>query len=242
METSTLALLIFVAALLYSSVGQGGASGYLAAMALAGVAPAPMKPTALVLNLIVASITTWQFVRAGHLRWRLLALFAATSVPCAGLGGGVQLAPAIYRPLIGVVLVLGAARLVWTVRGSEPVVRPVAPAVALPVGAGIGLLSGLTGVGGGIFLSPVLLLGRWADTRSTAAISAAFILLNSAAGLLGAWRGGVQLEPRIGLWAVTALAGGVLGSWWGSRKAAPPALRGVLATVLVLAGLKLALT
>lgn len=242
METSTLALLILVAALLYSSVGHGGASGYLAAMALAGVAPALMKPTALVLNLLVASITTWQFARAGHLRWRLLALFAATSVPCAWLGGGVQLAPAIYRPLIGVVLMLGAVRLVWTVRRSEAEVRPMAPAIALPIGAGIGLLSGLTGVGGGIFLSPVLLIGRWADTRSTAAISAAFIFLNSAAGLLGAWRGGVQLEPRIGLWSAMALVGGALGSWWGSRKAAPPALRAVLSAVLVVAGLKLALT
>lgn len=238
----TLAALIFIAALLYSSVGHAGASGYLAAMALVGVAPLVMKPTALVLNLLVASVTTWQFVRAGHLRWRLLAPFVITSVPCAYLGGGIQLDAAIYRPLVGLVLVLSAVRLGWTAKQGEIEVRPVAPVVALPVGAGIGFLSGLTGVGGGIFLSPVLLLCRWANTRETAGASAAFILLNSAAGLLGSWKSGVQFAPHLAWWAAMALIGGAIGSWWGSRKAAPPVLRQLLAAVLVVAGLKLVLT
>jgi len=238
----TLAALIFIAALLYSSVGHAGASGYLAAMALMGVAPLVMKPTALVLNLLVATITTWQFVRAGHLRWRLLAPFVIASVPCAYLGGGIHLNASIYRPLVGLVLVLSAARLGWTARQGEIIARPVAPAVALPVGAGIGFLSGLTGVGGGIFLSPVLLLFRWANTRETAGASAVFILLNSAAGLLGSWNAGVQFAPHLALWSAMALTGGAVGSWWGSRKAAPPVLRQLLAAVLVVAGLKLIFT
>lgn len=236
-----LAFLIFVAALLYSTVGHAGASGYLAAMALMGVAPGVMKPTALVLNLLVASVTTWQFARAGHLRVRLLAPFVLASVPCAYWGGGIQLSPAIYRPLVGLVLLLGAARLGWTARRPDVAERPFPAFVALPIGALMGFLSGLTGVGGGIFLSPVLLLCRWANTRETAAASAAFILLNSAAGLLSLWQTGVQFEPSLGWWAAMALLGGVAGSWWGSRRAAPPLLRSLLAVVLAVAGLKLVL-
>ena len=137
---------------------------------------------------------------------------------------------------------LSAARLGWTARQGEITVRPVTTFVAVPVGAGIGFLSGLTGVGGGIFLSPVLLFCRWATTRETAGASAAFILLNSAAGLLGSWKQGMQFAPYLGWWAAMALIGGTLGSWWGSRKAAPPLLRRLLAVVLIIAGLKLIVT
>lgn len=237
-----LALLILTAAVLYSSVGHAGASGYLAAMALCGVAPSVMKPTALVLNLLVATITTVQFVRAGHLRWRLLAPFVLASVPCAYLGGRIHLDASLYRPIVGAVLILSALRLGWTAAQTEQTPRPANFAAALLIGAGIGFLSGLTGVGGGIFLSPVLLLLHWAGTRETAGASAAFILLNSAAGLLGAWHTGVSFAPDLAWWAVMALAGGAVGSWWGSRRAAPPLLRRVLAVVLVVAGAKLMLS
>lgn len=237
-----LALLILIAAVLYSSVGHAGASGYLAAMALCGVVPVVMKPSALALNLLVATVTTVQFARAGHLRWRLLAPFVVASVPCAYLGGRIQLDAALYRPLVGAVLILSAGRLGWTAAHREREVRPVPTAAALAWGATIGLVSGLTGVGGGIFLSPVLLLLGWAGTKETAGASAAFILLNSAAGLLGAWQAGVHFAPQLAAWGALALAGGALGSWWGSRKAAPPLLRRVLALVLAVAGAKLMLT
>ncbi len=236
--------LIFLAALLYSTVGHAGASGYLAAMALCGVSTTLMKPTALVLNVIVATITTVQFARAGYLKWSLLWPFALASVPCAFLGGRIELAPTVYRPIVAVVLLMSAVRLFWTIRRVDAADGPPAIAISLPVGAGLGFLSGLTGVGGGIFLSPLLLLFRWADTRTTAAVSAAFILLNSVAGLLG--HSGLStsraLPAQLPYWAVAAVVGGLIGSWLGSRRAAPPVLRLLLVAVLTIAGGKLLLT
>ena len=234
-----LAGLIFAAALLYSTVGHAGASGYLAALALFGVVPAVMKPTALILNILVATITTIQFARAGHFRWKLLLPFAGLAVPCAFLGGGIRLEPSLYRPLIALVLVFSAVRLLWKSRSADGTIRPPAWWIALPIGAVLGFIAGLTGVGGGIFLSPVLLFCRWADVRTTAAVSAAFIWLNSVAGLLGHASAGLALPPQLSLWAAAAVTGGLLGSWWGSRQAQPAVLRQMLAAVLVIAGGKL---
>jgi uncharacterized protein len=233
--------LIFAAALLYSTVGHAGASGYLASMALCGVAPLVMKPTALSLNILVATITTVQFARAGYLRWRLLWPFVVASVPCAFFGGRIELAPTIYRPIVGVVLLISAVRLFWIARRVDTADLPPPTWVALPVGAILGFVSGLTGVGGGIFLSPLLLFFRWADTRTTAATSAAFILLNSVAGLLGHASVNRSLPPQIPYWAMAAVAGGLIGSWVGSRRAAPSVLRMLLVVVLTIAGGKLLL-
>jgi len=244
METLDILLpfLIFAAALLYSTVGHAGASGYLAAMALCGIVPAQMKPAALALNILVAVIGTVQFWRAGHFRWRLLWPFVVASIPCAFLGGRVDLAPHIYRPIVAVVLIASAVRLAWTVRRVDAPESPPHVARALPIGALLGFVSGLTGVGGGIFLSPLFLLCRWAGTKATAAVSAAFILVNSVAGLLGHARNSPEFPPMIAYWAVAAVAGGLIGSWIGSRKAAPPLLRGLLVAVLVVAGGKLLLS
>jgi uncharacterized membrane protein YfcA len=236
------AALIFVAALLYSAVGHAGASGYLAVMALFNTAPAVMRPTALVLNLLVATIGTVQFVRAGYFKWSLFWPFALTSVPAAYLGGRITLPGASYRLLVGVVLLLSALRFIITLRSPDQVTRRVPLTVALVVGALLGFLAGLTGVGGGIFLSPVLLLAGWADLRTTAATAVTFILVNSAAGLLGqrAVAGALHsIEPA---WVVAAVAGGLLGSYLGSRKLSSPALRGTLAVVLIAAGAKLIVT
>jgi len=235
-----LSLLIFIAALLYSSVGHGGASGYLAAMALFGVAPVVMKPTALVLNLIVATIGTIRFYRAGYFSWQLFWPFAVCSIPCAFVGGWLQLPMAYYKWLIGVVLLFAAWRLALkptlsTARATKPIALP----LALALGAGLGLLSGLTGVGGGIFLSPLLLLMNWAGVRQTAALSAAFILVNSAAGLLGHLASVKALPNAIVWWAPTALIGGLIGSELGSRRLPPLAVRRLLAAVLLVAGLKM---
>ena len=222
-------------------MGHAGASGYLAAMALFGVAPEVMKPTALVLNVLVASIASFKFRRAGHFSWATFWPFAATSVPFAFVGGAIALPVTVYRPLLGAVLLYSAARFTFGFRGTDQT-RPIPLWAALAVGAVIGLLSGLTGVGGGIFLSPVLLLLRWAPIRTTAAVSAHFILANSAAGLAGHLSSVGQVHPMVLVWAVIAGIGGWIGSELGSRRLPPAILRGLLAVVLLIAGLKLILT
>ena len=235
-----LALLVFAAAALYSMVGHGGASAYLAAMALFDLAPEVMKPTALVLNILVSTIATVQFARAGRFSWRIFWPFALAAVPLAFAGGAITLPALLYRRVVGAVLVYAALRL-WRRAGvpGEGVVRAVPKAAALPLGAGMGFLSGLTGVGGGIFLSPVLVLARWADVRTTAGVSAAFILANSIAGLLGRVSSVRALPPGLPVLALTAVAGGLLGSTLGSRRLPSPALRRVLAVVLAIAAWKL---
>jgi hypothetical protein len=245
-----LSLLILLAAALYSSVGHGGASGYLAAMALFGLAPAVMRPTALCLNLIVSSLATFRFRRAGHFRWRTFWPFAVTSVPFAFLGGALTLPATIYKRAVGLVLLFAAVRLFLGTleraaadesnesnESNETRDAPRLPSILL--GACIGLLSGLTGVGGGIFLSPLLLLAGWADTRRAAAVSAAFILVNSAAGLLGNPAGLRSVSAALPYFALAALAGGVAGTEFGSRRLPPRWITRTLAAVLVVAGLKL---
>ncbi|MBI3852108.1 MAG: sulfite exporter TauE/SafE family protein [Verrucomicrobia bacterium] len=239
-ETLLLTLLIFIAALLYSSVGHGGASGYLAAMALFDVAPDVMKPTALVLNLIVASIGTIRFWNAGYFSWQLFWPFAVCSIPCAFVGGALKLPVGYYKVIIGVVLLFAAWRLAVTPSMSAAATtKPIPLPLALALGAALGLLSGLTGVGGGIFLSPLILLMGWAEVRQTAAISAAFILVNSFAGLLGHVASVKMLPGAILWWAPTALLGGLLGSELGSRRLPPIAIRRLLAAVLFVAGTKM---
>jgi hypothetical protein len=240
-----LTLAAFAVAVLYSSVGHAGASGYLAAMALLGVAPAAMRPTALALNILVATIAAWKFRRAGHFSWRLFWPFALTSVPMAFLGGRIALPVEIYRSAVGVVLLASAYRLIRPAPARserEPFEAPPAVPVALALGAVLGFLAGLVGVGGGIFLSPLLLLMGWATIRPTAAVSAAFILVNSAAGLLGN-AASVQALPReIPIFLLAVAVGGWIGAELGSRKLPPLAVRRLLAAVLVLAGAKLLLT
>ena len=239
-EIAALAIAILGIALLYSSVGHGGASGYLAVMALLGVAPAVMRPTALSLNVLVAGLATYHFARAGFFSWRLFWPFALTSIPLAAVGGALALPDPIYKRVVGVALLVAAGHLLWTAHSApEPGVRPPRAALAVVVGAGLGLLSGLTGVGGGIFLSPLLLAAGWAGVRETAAASAAFILVNSIAGLAGfAASGGAFPGTGVAALAVAAGAGGWTGSRLGSRRLARPTIRRLLAIVLVLAGVK----
>lgn len=235
-----LAVLIFAAAVLYSSVGHAGASGYLAAMALFGVAPAEMKPTALVLNILVAAVATARFYSAGSFSWRVFLPFACASVPFAFVGGQITLSNPVYRQVVGVTLLLAAIRLLTHVVPRDGVaLRRLSPAVGVACGAAIGLLSGLTGVGGGIYLTPLLLFTRWADTREAAGISAAFILVNSVAGLAGHSLASRTLPHALPLFAVAAVLGGLIGSSLGSRRLGSPAFRRLLGVVLVIAGAKL---
>ena len=243
MDTYLLPALIFFIAALYSSVGHAGASGYLAAMALAGVVPEVMKPAALVMNIVVGSIATARYLRAGCFSWKVFWPFAVGSVPLAFVGGAIALPSSVYRQVVGVVLLLAAIRLFFTTQKQlEQPARNVPFFAALVCGAFIGLLAGLTGTGGGIFLSPILLLFRWAETRQSLGISAGFVLVNSIAGLLGHLASLNALPSYAAVWAIAAAAGGLVGSELGSRRLKTLTLRRLLAVVLIIAGFKLMMT
>jgi uncharacterized membrane protein YfcA len=234
-----LAALFFVTAVLYSSVGNAGASGYLAVMTLAGLAPETMKSTALLLNILVALIAAVRFYRAGYFSWALFWPFTVASVPCAFLGGALVLPGALYRGLVGIVLVFAAYRLFWYADQPHAHSTSVPRGVAVLLGAGLGFVSGLTGIGGGIFLGPLLLVMGWAEPRQSASVSAAFILVNSMAGLFGETLSVHALPNAAPLWAGAVVIGGFLGSELGARQFAEVTLRRLLAVVLAMAGLKL---
>jgi uncharacterized membrane protein YfcA len=239
-EDLLLAALFFAAALLYSSVGHAGASAYLAAMALVSVPVVVMRPTALVLNLFVASIVVARFAGARHLPWRSLVPLAVGSVPAAFLGGSIDLPGEIYRPLVAAVLVVGAWRLATSQPGPDDQDRPGVPWIpGVLSGAGIGLLAGLTGTGGGIFLTPLLVLAGWTGTRDAAGLSGSFIGVNSISGLGGLMTGGLTLPEALPLWIGAVAAGGFIGSWLGAARYSILNLRRALALVLILAAAKL---
>ena len=232
---------IFVVAFLYSSVGHAGASGYIAVMSLFSMAPEVIKPTALILNILVACIGTWQFWRAGHFSWQLFWPFAVLATPMAFLGGRINLPTHVFKMLLGAVLLFSAARFLFRPT-NDAVVRAPSRPVAISLGAGLGLLSGLTGTGGGIFLTPLLLVMRWARAKSAAAVSALFILVNSASGLLGNFSSTRSVPSFAVVLAVAAVMGGTAGSYIGSRRLDHAAIKRLLAIVLLIAGAKLILT
>jgi uncharacterized protein len=245
-ELLILALALALVAALYSSVGHAGASGYLAVMALLGVAPDVMRPTALVLNLLVAGVGTYRYARAGLTSWRALLPLVVTSMPFAFLGGSIKLPLSGYRELLGSVLLVSAAVLLWRAAAhaqpAEEMPIRLPALVALLVGAAIGVLSGLTGTGGGIFLSPLLLLAGWAGPRRTAGLTAPFILLNSAAGLSGLGWSTAHLPPGLPWFTAAVLAGGFIGTQLGARRLPARALLALLSAVLTIAGSKLLIT
>lgn len=237
--TLLLAFGMFAGALLYSSVGHAGASSYIALMALAGMAPEEMRPTALVLNILVASFASVRYLRAGQFRWRTLWPFLLGAVPFAFVGGGITLPTTIYKPLVGLVLLASAVRLLWPKPLAEPSqIRDPAVTPGIASGAGIGLLAGLTGTGGGIFLSPLLLFARWSDARRASGIAIVFILANSLAGLAGNYASLGRLPDALPLYAGAVLLGAIIGTRIGIR-VAPRVLLRLLAVVLLIAGAKL---
>jgi uncharacterized protein len=239
-EALLLAGLFLVAAILYGMVGHAGASAYLAAMALVGVTPEVMRPTALVLNILVASIVTVRFSRAGFVRPLSALPFLLGSVPAAFVGGMITLPAEVYRPLVGAVLLVAAARFGITAARAGDEFAPRAPwPLAVPSGAVIGMLAGLTGTGGGIFLTPLLIAAGWAGTRFAAGTSAIFILANSASGLAGNFGAVGFIPPATPLWLAAVAVGGAIGSELGSRRLPAPWMRRGLAVVLLIAGLKL---
>lgn len=232
--------LIFLAAMLFSSVGHGGASAYLAAMALMNVAPASMRPAALVLNILVASIAIYKFYRADAFSWRLFLPLSIASVPAAFIGGLVTLPNHLYKPIVGLVLIFAAWHIFTQATKPYQVNQSAAKTpVLLGVGAVLGMLSGLTGIGGGVFLSPILLFYKWAETKVISGVAAAFILVNSIAGLIGVLIKQPVLPAALPYWAVAAILGGLIGAEYGSRRLANPSIRRLLALVLLLAGSKM---
>jgi len=237
-----LLLLLPVVAFLYASVGHGGASGYLALMALFSMPPETMKPTALLLNLFVAGIAFYHYYRSGHFRQKLFLAFAITSIPAAFLGGLIEIETGLYKKTLAILLLFAIIRMLPIFRNQTKGVKEVKLLPGLLLGALIGFFSGLIGIGGGIVLTPVILLLHWGKMKEAAAVSALFIWVNSAAGLTGQLVYGVKLSPEALIMVTVAVVGGFLGSYYGSRKFNNNLLRYLLAIVLSIACLKLFFT
>lgn len=232
---------LFVVGFMYASVGHGGASGYMATMILFGVSPMLMKPSALLLNLFVSTVSFIQFYRAGYFRWAIFWPFAVASVPLAFIGAKMPLSDALYKQLLAACLLLAVVRLVWTTRDTETNPIPVPLGAGLVSGGIIGLLSGMLGIGGGIILSPLMLFFRWGLLKEVAATSALFIFVNSLSGLFGLVSKGYTPDPAVWTWITVAFVGGLLGGYFGSKRFSVPVLRYVLAVGLLIAGVKLVL-
>lgn len=234
--------LLFIVAFLYASVGHGGASGYLALMAIFSISPEVMKPTALLLNLFVSLTAFIQFYRGRYFLWRIFLPLAVASVPFAFLGGLVVVDGAIYKKTLGFLLLIPVARFLFFANTPASELKPSSPAFSLLIGAVIGFLSGLIGIGGGIILSPILLILKWTDQKQTAAISALFIFVNSLSGLAGQLTKGIQISANMAGYVAVAFAGGLLGAYFGALQFRQAILKNVLAAVLLLAAFKLIFT
>ena len=235
-------LLLFLVAFLYSSVGHGGASGYLALMAFFSFAPETMRPTALILNIFVSLIAFIQYYRSSHFQWKLFWPFSIASIPAAFIGGLIVVDAKIYKTILGVLLLFPVVRLGGVKFNVEETKKEQSLSTSLLIGALIGLFSGMIGIGGGIILSPIILLLHWANMKQTAAVSALFILVNSLAGLAGLFTKGFDFRPEIIWMIVVAFAGGLAGSYMGAMKFESSNLKKLLAIVLLMAAIKLLFT
>jgi uncharacterized membrane protein YfcA len=235
-------IILFIVAFLYAAVGHGGASGYLALMALYGFAPEEMKPTALMLNLFVSLTSFIQYYRGRYFIRSIFIPIAAASVPMAFIGGMILVEENIYKRILGVLLLFPIIRFFFFRNPSLDEMKPHNLYIALAAGGVIGLLSGMIGIGGGIILSPVLLLLKWTNQKQTAAISALFIFVNSVAGLMGQFTKGITFTTDMVVYVAIAFAGGLLGAYFGAKKFNQDILKYVLATVLLLASYKLLFT
>lgn len=243
MEVNVLFLMaLFAVAFLYASVGHGGASGYLALMALFGISTFYMRASALTLNLFVSAVSFYAFYKSGYFKFSILFPFVLGSVPMAFLGARLNIDPQIFKYILGGFLLFAVLRMVYRPQGNQTEIIPFNRYIALGLGAFLGFFSGLIGIGGGIILSPIVLLLGWANVKETAAISASFIFLNSVAGILGLVSTGIQISPNILYWVVVAFAAGLLGAFVGSRKLSLSRLRYLLAFVLLMASVKLFIT
>ncbi len=235
-------LLIFIVAFMYASVGHGGASGYLALMVLFGISPVVMKSSALLMNIFVSAIAFIQYYRHGYFKWKLLLPFILLSIPLSFIGSKIHIETHTYKIILAICLSMATLRLLGVFGKSTGEIREVKFIPALIIGGILGFISGMIGIGGGILLSPILILLNWADMKQTAAVSAAFIFLNSVSGIAGATGGSQAFSPEIYSWTMVAVIGGTTGSFFGSRKFNHVVLRYVLSIVLLFACTKLIIT
>ena len=239
-----IAVAVLLMAALYSTVGHGGGSGYLAVLALAAISPEQMRPTALILNIVVSSIATWKFGSTGTFRKDLFVPLICTSIPAAFIGGLVEIPSTIYKPIVGIILLYAAIPLFVPIKENEKTTSPNV-CIVLISGIVIGFVSGIIGIGGGIFLSPLLLLLGWTTAKQMAAISAPFILVNSIAGLsgIGIDQGGLPVEMGfVAPLAIAVVIGGIAGASFGSKKLGHQGLRTTLGLVLLIASIKMFIT
>ena len=234
--------LLFAVAFLYSSVGHGGASGYLALMALFGIAPASMKSSALIMNICVSLIAFYHYYRSGHFNWKIFLPFAIASIPASFIGSFVTVDAEVYKKILGGLLIFPVLRLFGVFGKESSETKKINYLIAAIIGCSIGFLSGMIGIGGGIILSPVILLLHWAKMKETAAVSALFIFVNSISALAGLFSKGIHLDSSVWLWLAASLSGGFAGAYFGSRKIKSPVLKKILAAVLLLASFKLLIT
>ena len=234
--------LLFLVAFLYASVGHGGASGYLALMAIFSIAPETMKPTALLLNLFVSLTSFIQFYRGKHFQWSIFLPFAIASVPMAFVGGLISIDAAVYKKILGLLLLIPAIRFLLFTGPQKGDLKKSNALLSMFIGAAIGFLSGLIGIGGGIILSPILLLLKWTDMKQTAAISALFIFVNSLAGLGGLLTKGITFSPDMYAYVTVAFVGGICGAYFGSLRFRQDVLKYMLSVVLLVASYKLLFT
>jgi uncharacterized membrane protein YfcA len=239
-EQILIIILLFLVAFFYSSVGHGGASGYLAVLGIVGVSTLVMRPSVLILNIFVAGISFYQYYKSGHFRWKLFFPFAILSMPMAYLGSFVKIDPVLYKQILGACLILAVLRILGVFNRKEITETKQLPIVAgIAIGAVLGFISGMIGIGGGIILSPIILLFGWGNLKETSAVSSLFIVVNSIAGLIGLFKQGLNLPSDFYIWLIVAIVGGALGSYWGSKRAENTTLKNVLAGVLLLAAIKL---
>jgi len=230
---------LFFIAILYSSVGHGGASGYLALMVIFNFAPEIIRPTALLLNIFVSSIALVAFYKNGHLKFKLLLPFVITSIPLSYIGGTISINPKIYKIILGIFLIIAIARMIYRPKNLSSELKKTRNYLALLIGAFLGFFSGLIGIGGGIILSPIILLLGWANVKETSAVSAAFIMLNSISGLSGQYSSDISFAPEIFYMLTACILGGAIGAHIGSFRASDRSLRYTLSIVLIFASAKL---
>ncbi|MBU3713342.1 MAG: sulfite exporter TauE/SafE family protein [Ferruginibacter sp.] len=235
-------LLLFIVAFLYASIGHGGASGYLALMALFSFSPEVMKPSALLLNLFVSLIAFIQYYRTGNFNWKVFIPFAVASIPFAFWGGVLKIDPLLYKRMLGLILLIPAIRFILYKKHAEIIEKKQHAGISFIIGGSIGFMSGLIGIGGGVILTPVLLLLKWCDMKKAAGISALFIFVNSLSGMGGQLMKGVQFSSNILLYVGIAFTGGMVGSYLGSKKLNNTVLLYLLSLTLMMASYKLLFT
>ena len=239
-DNIVISLFLFLIAILYSSVGHGGASGYLAVLAFAEISTASMRSTALILNVLVATIASIKFIKSGSFSLRIFLPLIVTSIPMAFLGGKLELPEHIYRPIVGVILLLVSLRIITEIKnGKNQNYKTPSSPVLLLVGAGLGFLSGLTGIGGGIFLSPLLYFLHWAPLKVISGIAASFVLVNSISGILGISSNTLEVHNGLPLWLVAVLLGGLIGAEFGSKRLENKTIQWLLSIVTIVGALKM---